>query len=570
MIKSVKKTKGVHFKDEIKKSFFNYALIPTVILTLVIIVGSIAVWIIGLTQESKTSNDAICDVLNDTISSYSEKAMEFNTNSITQMSGDKGAISLVYSSLKAFVSGQKVNANFIILDKNFEIVTQGSSKGSFIVPDYQKGIEWGTLGRMKNNSNEVIVEVSKDYSNSNVYEIIVGKAVVIENNIDGYLVFTVTTQDLLDKLKNINTPFTITNEYYNAFTSTSLYYVNEFGKLTEDYVTNVNTIKSTSHEMIYRNDVSNGLLSVYTFVSINQLKVSIIAMVILTILMLVFIVIGMISSANKIAEQKTKIIDEIVLAYQSVQNGNLDNRLNIETNVEFMTIADSYNKMLDDIKSLIAENGKKTKEKYLSEIKQLEMQFNPHFLFNTLDTIKYMIKLKPDDAQETIVNLSEILRYSIDNEKSMVRLGDDIMYIENYLKILKARFNKHFVYDLDIKPETVKAVIPKLIIQPVIENAVKYGANEEGELNISISAVIKNEDLIITVRDSGVGMTNKEIAEIEKMIHSKNNDTGHIGLYNVQRRIELVFKNDYGITIKSKKDYGTTVKITMPYRNEEI
>ncbi len=248
--------------------------------------------------------------------------------------------------------------------------------------------------------------------------------------------------------------------------------------------------------------------------------------------------------------------------------------------------------MLDDIKRLIAENEKETKAKYISELKQLEMQFNPHFLYNTLATVRYLVKLDPDGAVRTIVSLAELLRYSLNSKNSYVELGEDLKYIENYLAILETRFGSKFSFEINVSDECKNAVIPKLIVQPVIENAVKYGFEGVASMHISVSAeeLIEGDAsatpgadarfdgtersgtasgenlLLLTISDTGSGIDAETLKQVQSLLSTPENATNHIGLFNVQRRIKLLYGEKYGLTVESETLRGTVVRIKLPYR----
>ena len=134
------------------------------------------------------------------------------------------------------------------------------------------------------------------------------------------------------------------------------------------------------------------------------------------------------------------------------------------------------------------------------------MQFNPHFLYNTLATVRYLVKLDPDGAVRTVVSLAELLRYSLNKENSYVELSEDLKYIENYLTILETRFGSKFSFDIKVPDDCMDAVIPKLIVQPVIENAVKYGF--EGVPSMKISVRVEKGDPQKT--RGGLGGANSE------------------------------------------------------------
>ncbi|MEG1520484.1 MAG: histidine kinase, partial [Clostridia bacterium] len=188
--------------------------------------------------------------------------------------------------------------------------------------------------------------------------------------------------------------------------SSNFYYVDEFKKVSDEYYMNESGMKLSNDNLVYTSELYDSSLVVYSIANVEQLKMAYIAAIIYVVAIVLLLILGIIKGADRFTKEKTATIDEIVDAFRMVENGKLDNRLHINSNEEFETIADAHNKMLDNIKVLIETNNKKTIEKYMAEIKQLEMQFNPHFLFNTLETIKFLVKLDPDRAQETIVSLS--------------------------------------------------------------------------------------------------------------------------------------------------------------------
>lgn len=200
----------------------------------------------------------------------------------------------------------------------------------------------------------------------------------------------------------------------------------------------------------------------------------------------------------------------------------------------------------------------------LAEVKQLESQFNPHFLYNTLETIRCMVKLSPHEVDKIIVNLSALLRYSIDNTTKTVPLGEDIQHTKNYLEILKYRFNQKFDYEIYIEEDALDSIVPKLLIQPLIENAIKHGFEGRDHLTVRIKARFFGEQLVIVIYDDGVGMGEDKVNRIKAMLKDDANETVNIGLYNVSRRIQLMYGKEYGLDIMSEKCAGTTIRISIP------
>jgi len=205
-----------------------------------------------------------------------------------------------------------------------------------------------------------------------------------------------------------------------------------------------------------------------------------------------------------------------------------------------------------------------------AEIKRLQAQIEPHFLFNSLNTITSFCRTNPGKARELLINLSSYLRKSLKNHKDFVTVTDELQQVKSYLAIEKARFAERIKVSIDMKPGCEEWPIPPLIIQPLVENAVKHGisAKEEGG---SISVVISkhNEELHIIVQDDGIGMDKKQSENIFKKSSINNNSSG-IGLQNINKRMEQIYGPKYKLVMNSKQDSGTTVKLMVPMVNPDL
>ncbi|MBO4509232.1 MAG: sensor histidine kinase [Spirochaetaceae bacterium] len=595
---SRKSKKPLHFRDEIRTAFISYAFIPVAALFVLITLCAGIIWSVSINRKAEGDCNTICTVLEEAVENYMEKAAELSGRNntprtmgatgveeaatgpdINRMKTDKNLVSEAYSTLKEFVRKQSIAANFAVVDNDFAVLLQGDSSQTFRIPSYQKEIEWGPLQRMAQNPGNAVLEISHEYSASALDEIIIGSAVVggsgVQNS--GYLIFVMTGKNVQDALRSISSPYVITDSFRNVFVTTNRYYLDDMNRLSSDYRTENGTISITGYDAVYRSDICGGSLSVYTIIDVSQMKKAVITLVLLAVILLVVLSVAMFVSGGKIAADKTRTIDELVAAFHDVEDGILENRVDIRGNVEFQTIGEAYNKMLDDIKRLIAENEKETKAKYISELKQLEMQFNPHFLYNTLATVRYLVKLDPDGAVRTVVSLSELLRYSLNSENSYVELAEDLKYIENYLAILETRFGSKFSFDIVVSDDCMDAVIPKLIVQPVIENAVKYGFEGVPSMRISVRAEkaassgaqysnAGESQLLLTISDTGSGMDAETLKQVQSLLSTPENATNHIGLFNVQRRIKLLYGEKYGLSVESGQGKGTVVRIRLPYR----
>lgn len=205
----------------------------------------------------------------------------------------------------------------------------------------------------------------------------------------------------------------------------------------------------------------------------------------------------------------------------------------------------------------------------IAELRELESQFNPHFLFNTLENIKFMVRLDPRAATEMIMALSTLLRYSITSSGQQVELQEDIRYLESYIKIQQYRFGSRLEFNANIEQAARSATIPKLLFQPLLENAIKYGEDEYGKLKINFQVQIADGQLHVLVKDAGKGMGEEKLKQLRKLLTSSENDTGHWGLFNVQRRLQLIYGTDYGLTLSCPQEGGMEIRLSIPLSKKE-
>ena len=200
----------------------------------------------------------------------------------------------------------------------------------------------------------------------------------------------------------------------------------------------------------------------------------------------------------------------------------------------------------------------------IAELKELESQFNPHFLFNTLENIKFMVRLDPAAAVEMIMALSALLRYSIGSGGRQAEFREDLKYLESYMKIQQYRFGSRLDFQRYIDPRAMDFAIPKLLFQPLLENAIKYGEDEEGKLAISFKVSVTDNQLMILVKDKGRGMEAGKLQELLELLQSQSNETDHRGLFNVQRRVQLLYGEEYGLQIACPPEGGTEISLRLP------
>ncbi|WP_299091975.1 sensor histidine kinase [uncultured Metabacillus sp.] len=276
----------------------------------------------------------------------------------------------------------------------------------------------------------------------------------------------------------------------------------------------------------------------------------------------------------------TKPLRSLSKAAKEISAGNFDGPpIQVNTNDEVKVLSDSFQHMRENIKQLIEEIKEKSELDQLLkelELKHLQNQINPHFLFNTLNTVSRMAYL--EDAAVTsrlIQSVSTLLRSSLGDISKTVTLREEANVVKEYFYIQKTRFAERITFQTSIDESCLNVKIPALTLQPLVENSFIHGieALEEGGI-ISLAIYRDEADVIIEVSDNGKGMDEERKNQIlsNTVADLHEDHSGHstgIGLRNVIKRLKLVYKRPDTLTIHSEKNKGTTIRIKLPYREEE-
>lgn len=273
----------------------------------------------------------------------------------------------------------------------------------------------------------------------------------------------------------------------------------------------------------------------------------------------------------------TRPVGKLSAAAEEVASGELQGEpVHIRTNDELRLLGDTFNQMRTNIHDLFEEIQDQSELDRLvkeMELKHLQNQVNPHFLFNTLNTISKMAYL--EDAKSTsglIDSAAALLRHSLGEMDQRVTLRDEVKVVQDYFHIQKIRFSERISFHLDIDDDCLAIEVPQLTLQPLVENAFIHGI-EEKEEGGTISLVIyqKPGNVIVEIRDDGVGMDREKMNQIISMTKEQEAHVGHstgIGLTNVIRRLQLVFREDNIIEIESEPGKGTVIRLVLPYEEE--
>lgn len=268
--------------------------------------------------------------------------------------------------------------------------------------------------------------------------------------------------------------------------------------------------------------------------------------------------------------QKREDCERILRGLKQVQDGNLETEICAKSDPDLAQIADACNEMIESLRRERESSRQMAELVAAAQNKQLESQFNPHFLYNTLENIRYMCRLDPQSAEKMVRDLSGLMRYSLENTGGEVILSEDLDHLSHYLAILKYRFGDRFQFETKISPEALSCRIPKLILQPMIENAVKYGfGGTKKEIHVNLKAYCHEGTLFLICRDDGMGMSQSALKNLAALLEQRENTSRHSGLYNIHRRIGLLYGRPYGVEIRSLEGEGTSLVVTLPVREGE-
>ena len=237
---------------------------------------------------------------------------------------------------------------------------------------------------------------------------------------------------------------------------------------------------------------------------------------------------------------------------------------------EINSLSYSFNQLIQKIDNLLKQIKEDAKLQRQSEIKVLQAQINPHFLYNTLDALNWKALQHQDAEMTTLIrSLCDFYRISLSNGDEFIPIKDEIKHVECYLKIQSIRFKNQFTYDLEVEPHLLSMYCLKILLQPLIENAITHGLrplDHPGEIHIRIFT--QENNIIMTVEDNGVGMSDQMLDEVKNGL--SNQALHKYGLYNINQRIRLTYGETYGIHIQSQLNSGTKVTVTIPQIKVEM
>lgn len=272
----------------------------------------------------------------------------------------------------------------------------------------------------------------------------------------------------------------------------------------------------------------------------------------------------------RLGRSVTQPLVELSRRAEDVIGGDLTAREPVRSETyEIRTLSEGFEQMIARLNTQIGEITQKQASLRKAELALLQAQINPHFLYNTLDTIIWLIEAdRPQAAVEMVSNLSEFFRHSLSRGEDIITLKEEEQHVRSYLQIQQARYQDILDYTINIDPALGEVRLPKLTLQPLVENALYHGIKlKRGKGCIYITSRRVGTDVLLQITDDGAGMTAARLEELKQAI--QNGERVGFGLVTVHERLRLLFGSPYGLTLSSQEGMGTTVTVRVPYQGKE-
>ena len=400
---------------------------------------------------------------------------------------------------------------------------------------------------------------------------------ISSNEITGLLLITIPTDKILNLLNN---DIAFNNQILSLYDSDGqLIAETNKNPLFNDLYQNTQLITTNTEpqiEYMYKDTsyiVTYNYIQFCDWILINTIKKSD-AFNLNTLYMMFFfinLIFFLIMSAILYLFLKNRIFNPIESLAKNMKSSNLEKNLDTEIiydkDDEIGFLVNSYNKMKNRINYLININYKNALEHKELELQQLQNQINPHFIYNTLESIHMMAEINDDIETSTMEEyFGEIIRYSMNRRINTVTLKEELKIIDNYIYLQKIRFDQLFTIENMVSDELLSCEIIKMIIQPLIENAIYHGLSEcSGNGKIIIQGSKVNNNLLLTISDNGIGIPEEKLQDLNDYINDKNHNFNGIALRNINKRLKLNYGENYGLEIFSIEGNGTSMVLTLPF-----
>ena len=494
-------------------------------------------------------------------------------------SGNRGR-SAVYAKLYEETASLREMAQFDLYSEE-GVCLYSTGAGMFHT---QLPVYWGILKVAEAHPDEMTVRREKEYSGSSNILLRAARPILdSEDSSVGYVLVSINGSNfekILGGTYGSQDGVCILNSFWETVYSTGTAVREEIGTVLRHRLMAGAAVDEPFHNnSIYISEIGGtGLYSVFLRPKVftaDTTKSMYSVLIVMTAASLMLCV----AVAAKMSNHLSRPIQSLNEAMHEVQNGNLDARVISTRNDEFGQLSGSFNTMASELKAYMEMQVSQQKKLNEVQIAMMQAQLNPHFLYNTLDTMKWVAKANHIPEIATLAaKLAKILRTSISNAQ-FITLKEELELVDCYAEIQKIRFQGKFCFDYELPQELADCVVPKLVVQPIVENAMIHGLRDCEEGHILVRAFSKEERLFIEVMDDGCGISDEVLNHLNNRtagagVPSEGGEEdllrlGHIGFYNVDTIIRLHYGAEYGLSVCRPEEGGTKVTIMIPVRQGE-
>lgn len=561
------------YRTYVQKTFFHY-MFAIILFLCVLVFTFLTIDIQWLTKaESQRNSLRIAEILEQEIANYKEGLNVLVSNDeiikvFKQQTKEQTAKAnrLLYD----FSNSQGVRGVFALVDVEGNILCSNLYKDNRNI-FLQSFLYKSLVPKMLNEPEKTILTPSRlNYSYNQTGDLLIGRTVMDQGDTIGFLFYDLLDEEIYDAVYKYNVDDVIlTDQYNNLIFSISRQSEDFMGKYpigsfqfekNQVHITQLNG----KQYLIIKSILHGSELHLYTLVSIN-FQQSLFRYAIMFLVIIGFLMLIMLKPLTvHIADKNLYAIEELRKSVLEMGKGNMEYSLRPHVFEELQELHDTFRNMVLQREDLQRKNSELIERKRVMEIKQLEERINPHFVFNVLETLRYEVLIDPSKASEMIMAFANIMRYNIYYGDTIVPLETDIEYVKDYLLLQKMRYNRRLTYSIDIPEELMECKVPKLVLQPIVENSLKHGMKNVESIHVKITASMEDENLRLSVEDNGIGIEPEILEELKEDLEREDVYKEHIGMYNSHRVVRLLYGPPYGLKIESTYGKGTLVTIVLP------
>lgn len=515
------------FQRDVKRTLLRYTFGPVLLLVALFFALVGASWSYYVVMRSDEVRHLAAEVLDETIADYSARAdlaasQNYDPDILRTNASARAA---VFQYLYHEVNIDKRGTQFFLLDRKKQLVLGSEKALPPALTDVPEG--WGVLARFEAHPETVHAEfLRRAADESSSQDLVIGRSLPHGN---GYFLFLIPQESLQRSIRSPYLDFVLTDSYGGTPLATGSSYHPAAGhpqteKLSADIASANRQTVSYGKGLYFVTEeaLQEVPWTLYSILPVTDLigRYRLGALILASLLLLL-----------------------LPVLYHSVRQESLARAHAVKEEEQRATA--------------------------MAEIRRLESQFQPHFLFNTLENIRYMVCLAPQAASRMLLALSGLLRYSIRGTSRLVPLAEDLTYTHHYLEIQTYRFGQRLRYQEQIADELSHALIPRLLFQPLLENAIHYGESADGTLTVSLTIRPDGPNrLTVIVKDAGCGMSGEQLEEIRTLLQNGDDSSAHTGLCNIARRLRLLYGKKAGMSIEAPPAGGFCVTLHLPFQEE--